>query len=766
MGKYARFFFCFVSMVMSTTHNLFGLPEWNKIRQMEPIVVPSDSTPELIGTAVNQIFAFSYSEASQSWQAIPFQIDEKGIETAVNFYDSTRIDTFFNYFGELNGLLDSQEELLFLAQDAGDKAPENQWITDTDSKNYPRIEIKVLDPLNPDEPGYFYLYQSTTLKSSPQDYVQLTPATTDTTGDDFIQAVSYSEGHDQNGFTKDWTIPLDQQGNGQDFMDFLKMRLKVDFGFLIGLSEVQSLQYRKLAYADGPIRVVRRLSFFLRFSLFPQPIGVADFTTYYYPYHTQVEGPSRRLSASWGVAYLRQSVDLNENAIGMQFYNPLNSRILIDGKPDTTVVKTLLDSPAMNWHLITGTPGSVVFTYTVPAIGERRELYYFDNDSAPSGDGFETDSGDEKSYGDIGISIFGQRMEGSFGMSYDALFLGADQNPSIGPEVVFLKQNPLTLSTTSILYDWTPPTAITDLQVTAATPHSITLTWTAPGDDGTSGNKIANYDLRYQEYYVRDDNYEEWWEFANPVSPEPVAVLPGEQQSYTITGLTAAKEYYFVILSQDDMGNWSDYSNQASGIAFPVELSTFSIKQEQKHIVLTWTTATETNNHGFEIERQQMREPANRNWDVVGFISGHGTSSTPHAYQFRDSERIFGKYAYRLKQIDRDGRFEYSEILTIYIKGPESFALGQNYPNPFNPATKIEFQIPDDVDSGQSVVFRIVNMLGEEVNRFEMTNPAPGNYDIVWDATNFQGEKVASGIYFYQLITNKILFTRKMTLIP
>ncbi|MBN2088861.1 fibronectin type III domain-containing protein [candidate division KSB1 bacterium] len=764
MGKYAIFFFCFV--FVSVTHSLFGSPEWNKLRLTEPVIIPSDSTAGLIGTAVDQIFAFSYSTATQSWQPIPFQIDEKGIETAINFYDSTRIDTFFNYFGELNGILDTQEELLFMAQDAGDRAPENQWITDTDSKNYPRIEIQIFDPLNPEEPGYFYLYKSITLKSPSKDYVQLTPATTDTTGDDFIQAVSYSEGHDKNGFTTDWSIPLEQQGNGLDFMDFLKMRLKVDFGFMIGLSEVQALQFRKFAYTDGPIRVVRRLSFFLVFSLFPQPIGVADFTTYYYPYHTQVEGPTRRLSASWGVAYLRQSIDLNENAIGMQFYNPMNSQIIIDGKPDATVVNTLLDSPAMNWHLITGTPGSVIFTYTVPALGERRELYYFDNDAASSGDGFETDSGDGKSYGDIGIAIFGQRMEGSFGMSYDALFLGANQDPSIGTEVASLKQNPLTHSTTSITYDWTPPAAIMDLQVTAATPNSITLTWTAPGDDGATGKKVTSYDLRYQEYYVRDNNFEEWWEFAYPVSPEPMASLPGEQQSFKVTGLSIAQEYYFVILSQDDMGNWSDYSNQAFGTALPVELSTFSITQQKMQVLLKWMTTTETNNHGFDIERQRITEPVTENWQVIGFVAGHGTSLTPQAYQFADPDRNFGKFGYRLKQIDRDGRFEYSEILTINIRGPEHFALGQNYPNPFNPETKIEFQIPQEDNSGQSIILRIVNMLGEEVTRFEFSDPTPGFYDVVWDGTNYQGIKVASGIYFYQLITNKILFTRKMTFIP
>jgi hypothetical protein len=316
------------------------------------------------------------------------------------------------------------------------------------------------------------------------------------------------------------------------------------------------------------------------------------------------------------------------------------------------------------------------------------------------------------------------------------------------------------------LYDKTPPARISDLQVTAATPNSITLTWTVPGDDGATGQKVTIYDLKYQEYYVRDNNFEEWWEFAYSVSPEPIALMPGEQQTFTVTDLSTAQDYYFVIMSQDDIGNWSDYSNQASGTALPVELNTFAITQEKQQVLLKWTTASETNNHGFEIQRQHITEATAENWQVVGFVAGHGTSVTPQAYQFTDPDRIFGKYAYRLKQIDRDGRFEYSKILTINIKGPAHFALGQNYPNPFNPKTKIEFQIPQEVVSGQAIVLRIVNTLGEEVTRFEITGPAPGNYNVTWDGTNYQGEKVAGGIYFYQLLTDKILFTRKMTFIP
>lgn len=755
----------FLLTILFFIPNLPADPTWTGLRENEVVIVPADSLPQLLDSEIAQVFAFSYSRGTNSWRQIPFQIDEKGPEIVQNFYDSTRIDTLINYFGELNDTLDTGEEISFLVKDAGDQAPDNRWISNLRSRDYPRYEIKVTDPLHAMDTGFVYLYKSNSLAPDPAltDYVLLTQPINDTTANDIIYGQSYIEGHDLNGFTTDWLIPFAAQGTNTDILDFLKMRLKVDFGFIVKILEIDALKFRKLDYIDGNIRVIRRLNYFLDFALFTEPVGIADFTAYYYPYHTDVRGPSKRLDEEWGVSYLRQSFDLNVNGVGMTFSNPYNHNILIDGQDDEPIDRTLLDPPNTNWHLISGQHGSVLFRYPVPDIGVTRELYYLDSETETSADGFGRDSGDGKSYGDVGIAVTGERMAGSLGMSYEALFLAPNQNPEIGPQYVNLKENPLAVEFRSTAFDKIPPAAITDLQVTDFTQRSITLGWTAPGDDGNSGGPVSRYEIKYSELAVLDE-LEEWLIFAKTTKTTPEPKEPGTHQTFTVKGLKPNQTYYFFIRSQDDMGNWSGYSNVASGTAFPVEMAIFEAKFEEKHVRLKWRTVSETNNHGFEIEKQT---DADADWDVVGFVPGSGTTNTPQSYTFLDKNSVLGTTRYRLKQIDRDGSFKYSEIVTINIEGPKRFKLSQNYPNPFNPATRIAFQVPvKNADDSGNITIRIFDLLGNLVRSFEYKGLAPGYYELTWDGTNKQGDSVAAGIYYYQLRSAKTVINRKMTLLP
>jgi len=758
-----------ILVVIVYNYCLAGAPAWSDLRKMEPVIFPGEQVPDFIGSNVNQIWAYQYLKKSNSWRQIPFQIDEKGLEISTNFNDSTQIDTFYNYFGELNGVLDPAEEILFMAPDIGDKAPENQWIPDLSSRDFPRYEIQIRDPLDPSQIGYVYLYQSRQLQPDPDlaDYVELTPATTDTTGDDIITGVGYSEGHDSNGFTTDWKILAAQSGNETDLLDLLKMRLKVNFGIIIKLMESDALKIRRIDYVDGRIRIVRRLNYFLEFSLFVEPIGVADFTTYYYPYHTDVKGPTKRLNPDWGISYLRQSFDLNENAVGMYFYNPFNTRILIDGNPDDNVDRTLFAPPRVNWHLITGEPGSILFTYALPPLGTKQELYYFDNINEPSADGFTRDTGDEKSYGDIGMAISGEKLEGSFGMSYQALFLAPHQVASVGQAYIQTLENPITVQTNALVFDRIPPNAITDLQVTDFTLKSITLSWTAPGDDGAAGKAVTRYEMRYSKLPVVDE-LDEWWQFAKVAKVMLSPAEPGTIQKVTVSGLEAEQTYYFVIKSQDDMGYWSDFSNVATGTAYPVELVAFTVLPQHNQVVLEWKTASETNNHGFDIEKRAVGTRYENQWEVIGFVNGRGTTAIPQNYRFIDKNIAVGTFEYRLKQIDCSGSFTYSAIQRVTIEAPKTFALWQNYPNPFNSATLIEFEIParSPVGRPRAVVLKIFNTLGDEVQRYELNDLAAGTHRQLWSGIDTQGRKVAAGIYFYQLQAEEVVLTRKMMLLP
>ncbi|MEJ5263674.1 MAG: hypothetical protein WHT45_13400, partial [Ignavibacterium sp.] len=127
----------------------------------------------------------------------------------------------------------------------------------------------------------------------------------------------------------------------------------------------------------------------------------------------------------------------------------------------------------------------------------------------------------------------------------------------------------------------------------------------------------------------------------------------------------------------------------------PVELTSFTANVIDNNVQLIWTTATELNNKGFEIQRSVILSGArNFSWEAAGFINGNGTSTESHNYSFVDKNVASGKYAYRLKQIDFDGSFEYSDIVEVEIINPEEFVLEQNYPNPFNPKTIISFSVP------------------------------------------------------------------------
>lgn len=192
----------------------------------------------------------------------------------------------------------------------------------------------------------------------------------------------------------------------------------------------------------------------------------------------------------------------------------------------------------------------------------------------------------------------------------------------------------------------------------------------------------------------------------------------------------------------------------------PVELSSFTAKVlKDGRILLKWRTETEVSNYGFEIERIQNYEIGElQDWDKIGFVNGNGNSNSPKEYSFQDSDRKFGKYSYRLKQIDNDGKFEYSQVIEVNVGNiPNGFVLEQNYPNPFNPSTKIKFV----VEETQNVVLKVYDVLGKEVETL-YNNIADGGkvYETEFDAKNY-----SSGIYFYRLELNNKVENRKMLLI-
>ncbi len=188
-------------------------------------------------------------------------------------------------------------------------------------------------------------------------------------------------------------------------------------------------------------------------------------------------------------------------------------------------------------------------------------------------------------------------------------------------------------------------------------------------------------------------------------------------------------------------------------VALPVELTSFTTTYQQNKILLNWITATETNNLGFEIERRQN----NSEWQKISFVEGHGTTLEPQLYSYSDdiSSLIFTSLAYRLKQIDLDGSFEYSNIVEVEIM-PTKFELAQNYPNPFNPNTTIKFSLPKQTQ----LRINIYNMLGELIETL-----AEGTFNAGYHSVTFSGTHLATGTYIYRLESSEFVQTKKFLLL-
>lgn len=202
-----------------------------------------------------------------------------------------------------------------------------------------------------------------------------------------------------------------------------------------------------------------------------------------------------------------------------------------------------------------------------------------------------------------------------------------------------------------------------------------------------------------------------------------------------------------------------DISNTNFNItaATPVELSAFRVIKTKSGVNIEWETVTETNNRGFSIERSKDK----KNFEGVTFVNGYGSSVEKKQYSYFDKSVNSGVYSYRLKQIDNDGTFKYSNVVDIDLGTPVNFSLMQNYPNPFNPTTNIGFNLP----SSASVTLIITDLLGNQVSEVYNGTLNEGRHSIEFNAVN-----MSSGVYFYTLIAESEGFnlfrqTRKMVVI-
>ena len=214
---------------------------------------------------------------------------------------------------------------------------------------------------------------------------------------------------------------------------------------------------------------------------------------------------------------------------------------------------------------------------------------------------------------------------------------------------------------------------------------------------------------------------------------------------HDISSLVGTHSFIFRFVSVQPAWDWwwaVDNIKITGWDIIPVELTSFRADAIDGNVTLNWSTATETNNKGFEVQKN-----SGAGYQVIGFVQGNGTSTQNHNYSFVDKNVTSGNYTYRLKQVDFNGSSNYSNTVEINVNVPKVYSLEQNYPNPFNPTTRINFNLATDA----KVTLRVFNILGQEVTTLLNGSMAAGQHTVNFDASHLN-----SGVYMYKIEANGV----------
>lgn len=388
-------------------------------RPFTPVVFQAGELP-FVGEAIDSLVLYRYTPA-EGWTRIPFQIDE--VNNANGKYEPE------------DGVIDANDELVFMARDAGSPA-EGDGNFAPEAGVDRRWKIEVHDPLSATT-AYVYLFKKTGNEAEVDGYMGYT-ADAAGAGADTILTSGYVQGHGQTGWIE--SVQIVQNGSiGADIVDRQKLRVKGTiripfFNQEYEANEAESLEFDSVRVQVGPVRIFRRL--FLR--LIPPFQGLppihADLEFQYFPYSSIVSAKNAEIDSAIanlaGIELIRQSIDLNAQATGMQFYNDSNLvGITVDGVADTPK-RGIPVSPEIAFLAVNGAQGMLLNIIEVPALGDSQQLYYHDDasGSASTADG-TTDTGDNSSYGDFGVQINGSKIRGRVSLDFFMYYLPQQADP-------------------------------------------------------------------------------------------------------------------------------------------------------------------------------------------------------------------------------------------------------------------------------------------------------------------------------------------------
>ena len=285
-------------------------------------------------------------------------------------------------------------------------------------------------------------------------------------------------------------------------------------------------------------------------------------------------------------------------------------------------------------------------------------------------------------------------------------------------------------------------TAATVIISTETFAQSVTLAWSP-----STNPDIASYGI------YRSTNSDSNFVLLNAINHPDTMYIDNTVQWDT--------QYYYAATSIDQYSNESGFSNSIDTLlhaATPVELSYFACSFIESKVMLNWTTSSEVNNFGFEIQKSIN---ASSGFNKIGFVNGNGTTNDSQDYEYVDEDVTTGIYYYRIKQIDYDGDYKFSNVFEVSVNIPNKFYLAQNYPNPFNSSTSISYTIP----TAGNVQVIIYNMNGKEVYKAVDKFHEAGSYSFFWNGLSNTGKNLASGVYYYKIWTNDFSSFKKMTLL-